>query len=104
MAKGSKRASIVRRATHTVLESLEGRRLLSAGSLDTSFGNGGIVTTSFNGSTNDLVDSAIHLQSGKSLVAGTSNGNELLARYNADGSRDLSFGSGGYVLVDEGRA
>jgi uncharacterized delta-60 repeat protein len=101
MAKGSKRASIVRQAAFTVLESLEGRRLLSAGSLDSTFGNGGIVTTPLNGPTQDTAQAAIHLDSGKSLVAGDSDGQGILARYDADGSRDTSFGNGGYVLVDD---
>ncbi len=96
---GMNRASIVRQAAHTVLESLESRRLLSAGSLDQSFGSGGIVTTEFTGPTSDMAQSAIHLNSGKSLVLATSDAREILARYNADGSRDTTFGNGGTVVV-----
>lgn len=76
------------------------------GSLDTSFGiNGdGIVTTGFSPGSDDGAF-AIALQSdGKILLAGfTANGGGedfALARYETDGSLDLSFGNAGLVTTD----
>jgi uncharacterized delta-60 repeat protein len=76
------------------------------GSLDTSFGNGGTVTTSFG--SNPSRDSSAALQSDGRIVAlGTveisgpsSGGNLALARYNTDGSLDTSFGNGGEVTTN----
>jgi uncharacterized delta-60 repeat protein len=74
------------------------------GNLDTAFGTGGRVTTDFGG--NDDQANAVALQSdGKIVVAGFSNGptagpDFALARYNADGSLDTTFGSGGRVTTD----
>lgn len=67
-------------------------RYNSDGSLDISFGAGGIVTNSFSSSdsANDLVIQADN----KLLVAG-----RKLARYNPDGTLDTSFGVGGIVDV-----
>jgi uncharacterized delta-60 repeat protein len=78
------------------------------GSLDTSFGAGGIVTTTFpEGSY--AFDVALQ-PDGKIIAAGTvfvdfnpgdaSNTDFALARYNPDGTPDASFGSGGTVMTD----
>jgi uncharacterized delta-60 repeat protein len=79
------------------------------GSLDTSFGSGGIVTTTFPGDGSYAF--AIALQSdGKIIAAGTdfvdfnigdmSDTDFALARYNPDGSLDTTFGNGGTVTTD----
>jgi uncharacterized delta-60 repeat protein len=87
------------------LEELEGRVLLSAGDLDPSFGTGGKVTTNFGPSSMNAA-SALALQSdGKMVVAGTTAGSSgrpefAIARYNADGTLDPTFGSGGKVITD----
>jgi uncharacterized delta-60 repeat protein len=74
------------------------------GSLDSSFGTGGRVTTDFAGRSDN--GTAIAVQpDGKILVAG---GVDLsatqfdfgLVRYNANGSLDSTFGSGGKVTTD----
>ena len=74
------------------------------GSLDTTFGIGGIVTTTI-GSGNNLAF-ALGIQSdGKIVVAGGSNGSThdfVLVRYNANGSLDISFGTGGIVTTSVG--
>jgi uncharacterized delta-60 repeat protein/uncharacterized repeat protein (TIGR01451 family) len=77
------------------------------GSLDTSFGNGGLVLTDFGGTTY-LDDSAISValqEDGKIVVAGNNGGlfDSALARYNPDGTLDTSFGAGGKVItsIDE---
>lgn len=78
------------------------------GSLDASFGSGGIVTTHF---PQGSYASALALQAdGKIIAAGTdyvdfsseasSNTDFALARYNPDGSPDIGFGNGGQVLTD----
>src|SRR5213080_1251049 len=78
------------------------------GSLDTSFGNGGIVTTNFpQGSY--AFDVALQ-PDGKIIAAGTvfvdfnpgdsSNTDFALARYNPDGTPDTTFGNGGQVSTD----
>src|SRR5256885_15463207 len=78
-------------------------RYATNGSLDTAFGNGGHITTDFfNGSD---FGRAVALQSdGKIIVVGTAslangNNNLALARYNADGTLDSSFGTGGRVAT-----
>jgi len=83
-------------------------RYNSNGSLDRSFGNGGIVTTTFpQGSY--AFDVALQ-PDGKIIAAGTvfvdfipgepSNTDFALARYNPDGTPDATFGSGGQVSTD----
>ncbi len=71
------------------------------GSLDTSFGSGGIVTTLFSAFAGA---NSVAIQSdGKIVVAGgASNGGAskfALARYNQNGSLDASFGKGGKVTT-----
>jgi len=83
-------------------------RYRNDGNPDTSFGNGGALTTSFGG--NFAAASAIMLQpDGKIVVAGTVDFNPdlpgsgldfALARYNANGTLDGSFGKGGKVVFD----
>ncbi len=73
------------------------------GSLDATFGTGGKVTTDFAG--NDDAAFAVVLQSdGKIVVAGEAktsrNQDFALARYNANGSLDATFGTGGKVMTD----
>lgn len=73
------------------------------GSLDSTFGTGGKVTTDF-GSGSDDVPAALALEpSGRVVVVGGSNaagnGDFALARFRSDGSLDSSFGTGGRVLT-----
>jgi uncharacterized delta-60 repeat protein len=80
-------------------------RFNADGTLDTSFGSGGKVTTDFFRSVDQARRVRI-LPDGKILVAGSavtvlssisSVRHFALARYNSDGSLDTSFGSGGKV-------
>ena len=84
-------------------------RYNSNGALDTSFGNNGLVITTFN--SEGAFASALALQpDGKILAAGTkyinftsddsSNTDFGIARYNSDGSLDTTFGIGGEVATD----
>ena len=79
------------------------------GSLDTTFGTGGKVTTDFYGSAGDERATAVAIQpDGKIVVAGTVNSDTqntnnydfALARYNTDGSLDTSFGTGGKLTTN----
>jgi uncharacterized delta-60 repeat protein len=75
-------------------------RVNSNGSLDSSFGSKGIVTTSIiKGSE---MDALVIQPDGKLLVAGWAGTSAILARYNANGSLDSSFGSGGIVTTTLG--
>ena len=81
------------------------------GSIDTSFGGDGRVTTNFDATTltftNDEV-LALEIQQGGRIVAAGASGavgigsgfNFGLARYNDDGTLDNSFGTGGKVTTD----
>jgi uncharacterized delta-60 repeat protein len=92
----------------TFLGNFELVRYNPNGSLDRSFGNGGIVTTNFpEGSY--AFDVALQ-PDGKIIAAGTvfvdfnpgesSNTDFALARYNPDGTADATFGNGGQVSTD----
>jgi len=75
--------------------------LAADGSLDPTFGTGGIVTTDFGGF--DGGSAAILQPDGKIIVAGSNdNGTGLdfaLARYNSDGSMDTTFNIDGMVIT-----
>lgn len=78
------------------------------GSLDTSFGTDGVVTTDINASSRDFVTGMAVQDDGKvvlvgnasPVVGGASEADFALVRYNADGMLDSSFGSGGKVITD----
>jgi uncharacterized delta-60 repeat protein len=74
------------------------------GSLDTSFGGDGKVTTAFSADEDGSGMDAIQTD-GKIVVAGvaayeSSNPKFALARYNPDGSLDTTFGGDGKVTTD----
>jgi uncharacterized delta-60 repeat protein len=76
----------------------------SNGTLDSTFGNGGLMTTDFSGGSDDI-PYAMALQSdGKLVVAGQTGDypelNFALVRYNVDGQPDQGFGTGGKVTTD----
>jgi uncharacterized delta-60 repeat protein len=86
------------------LERLEGRELLSAGDLDPTFGVGGkVLSGNFLGSQDDVPHALVRQPDGKVVAAGTSfasgRSSVSLVRYNADGSLDATFGSGGQVVT-----
>jgi uncharacterized delta-60 repeat protein len=76
-------------------------RYNSDGSLDSSFGSGGKVTTTFTSSNDAVLGLAVQLD-GRIIAAGFSGipPNFVLARYNVDGSLDPTFGSAGKVTTD----
>ncbi|MFN6130640.1 MAG: beta strand repeat-containing protein, partial [Planctomycetota bacterium] len=71
------------------------------GSLDATFGTGGKVTTDI-GTSDDQGYSVTIQPDGKIVVAGTTTEEFALARYNADGTFDTTFGSGGIVTTRVG--
>src|SRR5437868_6767711 len=102
--KSLRKTNRARRVLGLAVEPLEQRRLLSAVALDSTFGSGGKVVTDFNGEANSAFAAA--LAGGKILVAGSiSVGGDddfALARYNANGTLDTTFGTGGLVHTDFG--
>jgi uncharacterized delta-60 repeat protein len=71
--------------------------MAQAGQLDSTFGTGGIFTTSFV-QTDATMDIAAAIQSdGKIVVGGSTPGGAALARLNTNGTLDSSFGTGGIV-------
>jgi uncharacterized delta-60 repeat protein len=102
-----------RRRVRPGVEPLEERALLSvAGTLDPTFGNGGIQTTPFNSfgdGTAVAIDQSGGPTNGDIYVAGTAadpNNPRLtefaLARYLPNGQLDLTFGTNGEVLTNFG--
>ncbi len=80
-------------------------RYTAAGDLDTTFSSDGKVLTDFAGN-NDRVNAVAVQPNGKIVVAGYANNGTntdfALARYNADGSPDTTFGTGGKVTTPMG--
>jgi uncharacterized delta-60 repeat protein len=72
------------------------------GDLDTTFGTGGIVATAVASPAD--ARAAVLQPDGRIVVAGTSGHALLLVRYDADGSLDAGFGSGGIVTTPVGDA
>ncbi|MFI5380557.1 MAG: hypothetical protein ACHRHE_14770 [Tepidisphaerales bacterium] len=110
-ATALKPRSIIADAVGVCVQRLEERRFLSAGGLDRTFGTNGYVLTSIYASPassgldgSDIASAATDNISGKLIVAGSADANAAFAavRYNANGSRDVSFGQGGQAVVNFG--
>jgi uncharacterized delta-60 repeat protein len=76
-------------------------RYESNGKLDTSFGLNGKVTTSFTNNWDQGTCVAVQ-KDGKILVVASNGLDLLLARYNSNGSLDISFDGDGKVICDLG--
>lgn len=75
-------------------------RLTSSGTTDLTFGDAGLTTTDFSGQTDGIVAVTI-MPDGKIVAVGNSSTSDTrmaLARYQANGALDPSFGTGGRVL------
>src|ERR1039457_5642024 len=76
------------------------------GTLDNTFGSGGIVTTNAGGDNYSFAQSVAIQSDGKIVAAGyddNGSGQDFaLTRYNTDGSLDNTFGSGGIVTTNAG--
>ncbi len=69
------------------------------GSLDTTFGTGGIVRTDFDSST-EFANTVALASDGKIIVSGTTDNNSFgVARYNPNGSLDTTFDGDGKAIV-----
>jgi uncharacterized delta-60 repeat protein len=87
------------------VERLEDRTLLSAGQLDPTFGNAGVVSTNIGGPTNTSAKALVVTQTdGKTVVVAQNDDSYAggartdVVRYNADGSLDSNFGNHGEVV------
>jgi uncharacterized delta-60 repeat protein len=69
------------------------------GSLDTTFDGDGIVHDDVSGG-NDLIRGMTIQDDGKIVAVGEGDGDMLWVRYNADGSRDTTFGVNGIVTLN----
>ena len=89
-------------------EPLERRRLLSAGTLDPTFGAGGVAAADLSGSAEDFGRAVVRQGDGKLVVAGTTrpvSGQQddfVVVRYNPDGTPDATFDGDGHVCIDVG--
>jgi uncharacterized delta-60 repeat protein len=81
------------------------------GSLDSSFGVGGIVVTDFGGGSSDAAEAVVRQSDGKIVVVGwrtsflapgSTDGDFAVARYNTDGSLDSGFGVAGRRTTNVG--
>ena len=76
------------------------------GSLDTGFGTGGKIVTPVGTTTSSDTGRSVTIQAdGKIVVAGQGQGSGTdiaVVRYNADGSLDTTFGTGGKILTPVG--
>lgn len=98
-----------RSAFRPAVEFLEDRNLLSAGSLDPTFGVGGEVTINYRpGDQSSLGATAVQAD-GKLIIAGVSRNDSpspstaavVVERLNSDGSIDTSFGKNGEVILTQ---
>jgi uncharacterized delta-60 repeat protein len=86
------------RATYLPAERLESRTFLSAGDLDPSFGQGGIIFPSgFSTPVESMAGAVAFAPGGKLVVAGNADSGAAVAvaRYNPDGSLDPTFDADG---------
>ena len=78
-------------------------KMLSSGSIDTSFGTNGLVTTDFS-IRNDKITKLLATSDNKIIALGSSTGSNSVtaaAKYNLDGSFDTSFGILGRLLITQ---
>jgi uncharacterized delta-60 repeat protein len=100
----SRRDRVTRRAADRAFEQLETRTCFTAGALDPTFGNAGLVLADF-AARDDAAYSVVVQPDGKIVVAGctmTDAGTKdfAVARFNVDGSADATFGAAGLVTID----
>jgi uncharacterized delta-60 repeat protein len=74
-------------------------RYTPAGTLDSTFGGGGVVRTDAGGNASG---SAVAIQDDGQIVAAGAGNDFMLARYNGDGRLDTSFDGDGVVFTDFG--
>jgi uncharacterized delta-60 repeat protein len=72
------------------------------GSLDATFGNGGIVVNDFGQGLESYAMDVIIQPNGRIIIAGESAYAFLVARYNSNGTLDTTFGNGGFTEINFG--
>jgi uncharacterized delta-60 repeat protein len=70
------------------------------GSIDATFGNGGTVVNDFGQGLESYALALMIQPDGKIIIAGESSYAFLVARYNADGTLDTTFGNSGHSLAN----
>src|SRR5438067_12667035 len=75
-------------------------RVTPAGALDPTFGNGGLVMTAYNGTQFADGQAVTVDRLGRTLVAGFTSMNFMVARYRYNGALDPTFGGTGIVTID----
>jgi uncharacterized delta-60 repeat protein len=89
-------------ASHTISATFVAQ-VAASGSLDSSFGTGGIVTTPISAFPGTDQINAIVIQSDSKIVAvGRAENDSALVRYRVDGSLDTTFGTSGVVAITTG--
>jgi uncharacterized delta-60 repeat protein len=76
-------------------------RFTQNGNIDSSFSNDGQQITDFE-SNDDNASSIVIQKDGKIIVTGTSNNQFAVARYNTDGSADITFNQTGKIIIPMG--
>jgi uncharacterized delta-60 repeat protein len=82
-------------------------RVNADGSLDTTFGVGGLVVTDLGSNVDENLSKALVQADGKIVAVGFAEfatRDAILVRYNADGSLDSTFGTNGQVILDHSGA
>lgn len=74
-------------------------RLNPDGSLDSTFGAGGVVTDALPGGMQSSIEGVAVDSAGRIVVAGSRDDAFIVARFTADGAPDPSFGTGGVTQV-----
>jgi uncharacterized delta-60 repeat protein len=69
------------------------------GSLDTSFGNAGVVLNPVRDNSSEVYQKGITLADGHIMAIGTSGSYYIISRFNADGSFDKYFGGRGHHVI-----
>jgi uncharacterized delta-60 repeat protein len=70
-------------------------RYNSNGSLDTTFGSGGVVLTDVTAGSDDIAEKVAIQPDGKIVIVGSTGVDQFVARYLSNGTLDSSFGTGG---------
>jgi uncharacterized delta-60 repeat protein len=78
-------------------------RYKADGTLDSTFGNNGIITTPI-GNSDDIANSVVVQDNGKLIAAGYSDDDFAIVRYNINGTLDYSFGTNGILTTPVGNS
>src|SRR5262249_6260820 len=101
-ADGRKQRKVRHHRASLQVESMEERLVPNASPLDPTFGTGGLVRGTFQGFSNTGGTSEVILSNRQVLVAGNADGNQAVARFNADGTLDTTFGQNGIAAFHPG--